>query len=161
MKEEVILEVPFPGVHPDFIPYVDRFVHEANIRGKNENGVMNSIMKELSVTYDPFLYESGYCGYGTPMQGILSGPTVVISNHDDCWEIFSEVRREIFMFHELGHAVLRRPHLNDSLPNGDIKSIMNADFWYKTYSDTSSAKKQYYLDELFDLETAVPGWAED
>jgi hypothetical protein len=37
------------------------------------------------------------------------------------------VSKEILMFHELGHAILRRSHDQSVLPNGDYASIMYPD----------------------------------
>jgi len=52
--------------------------------------------------------------------------------------------KECFLFHELGHALLRRSHNEDFLENGESASVMN-ELLPKSYLQN----KEYYLDELF------------
>lgn len=64
---------------------------------------------------------------------------------------------EAIVFHELGHAILKRPHVDDLLPNGEAKSLMNSLNY--DYSGLSIYKRQYYIDELFNPLTPTPDWA--
>lgn len=69
---------------------------------------------------------------------------------------------EDLVFHELGHGLLNRPHINDYLSNGDWKSIMcggterDGRSWNINYR---SIRREYYLNELFDQNTPEPSWA--
>lgn len=69
---------------------------------------------------------------------------------------------EDLVFHELGHGLLNRPHINDYLSNGDWKSIMcggterDGRSWNINYR---SIRREYYLNELFDINTPAPSWA--
>ena len=70
--------------------------------------------------------------------------------------------KEDLLFHELGHALLGRKHLNSTLENGDWKSIMcggdkvNNRSWNINYR---GERRKYYLDELFDESTKQPDFA--
>jgi hypothetical protein len=69
------------------------------------------------------------------------------------------------MFHELGHAVLERQHLNIRLPGGLERSMMcgspNNCNQFALYNDFTPALREYYLDELFLETTPVPDWAKE
>jgi predicted SprT family Zn-dependent metalloprotease len=47
---------------------------------------------------------------------------VVINSN--CWQSYNDINKEKLLFHELGHAVLNRPHNDYKLPDGDFKSMM-------------------------------------
>lgn len=74
-------------------------------------------------------------------------------------EDLNDLQREIAIFHELGHAILKRQHTNETLPNGDFKSIMFPTP-YDLYTLYTPEKRKYYLDELFYPFAATPIWAE-
>ncbi|CAN0452810.1 unnamed protein product [Ectocarpus fasciculatus] len=68
------------------------------------------------------------------------------------------------MFHEFGHALLRRPHLDLDFESGSRTSIMNSNP-FSAYTEWTLIKRLYYLDELFNTRFAfvtlpVPDWAE-
>jgi hypothetical protein len=73
---------------------------------------------------------------------------------------------ETLVFHELG-IVYGRAHNTDTLPNGDPKSIMvpNKISLYSVYIPIGNQpcdngfKRPYYLDELFNPQTAAPDWS--
>lgn len=131
-------------VSSEFQIYVDKFVLEAKKRGIEIN------TSDLEVSFAKL---SNYCGYGwsTP-------PKVNIDS--DCWVGLNsqDAPREILMFHELGHALLRRSHDDRTLPNGDYRSIMCQNIFglYNFYVPT---KRAYYLDELFTSSTRIPDWS--
>ena len=62
------------------------------------------------------------------------------------------------MFHELGHAFLSRGHDNGKLPKGGWKSLMSTGMLDYYAVDSLSYKRNYYLDELFDISTPSPWW---
>jgi hypothetical protein len=70
--------------------------------------------------------------------------------------------REDLIFHELGHGLLGRKHLNSTLKNGDWKSIMcggdkvNDRPWNINYK---GIRRTYYINELFDESTLVPDFS--
>jgi hypothetical protein len=71
----------------------------------------------------------------------------------------ADLMKENLIFHELGHGLLGREHLNTTLENGEWKSIMcggdkiNDRSWNINYR---GERKQYYLDELFKENTPEP-----
>ena len=132
-------QAPSGYIDPALQPYVDRFILEAERRNVSPD------MEGLQVSFDP-LGQLAVCGFGTIDTNLT--PEVVVTNI--CWDNLNEWGREILMFHELGHAVLDRRHLNQSLPSCAIKSIMsnNSDV-YNIYNQYTRFKRDYYLDELF------------
>lgn len=70
-----------------------------------------------------------------------------------------ELMKEQLIFHELGHGVLKRDHLNQVLENNEWKSIMcggtkiNNRSWNVNYK---GLRRDYYIDELFNAATKSP-----
>lgn len=68
------------------------------------------------------------------------------------WDNLSHSFRELLLFHELGHSVLKRIHRNnDFLEDGCPDSIM---FWALN-EDCYKKHKNRYLDELFSKEGEI------
>jgi hypothetical protein len=66
---------------------------------------------------------------------------------DIIWNKASPTFKEVVLFHELGHCLLNRAHVNGFDNEGNPLSIM----WPWTVNpDTYTAHEQSYLDELFD-----------
>ena len=137
-KEDQNLSV----IEPDFKEFVDRFVTEAYTRN------IKIDVSKLKVTYGDTLKYN--CGYGMPNDVVIKS---------SCWENLSESSKEIFIFHEFGHALLGRIHDNSKLPNGDFKTIMHSGQINAYYSEITPERREYYLDELFIPTTPSPGWA--
>lgn len=76
------------------------------------------------------------------------------------WEVASGWEREAIIFHELGHCVLGRIHLNEKLPNGECASLMDGkeDGFSCVNNLVCPRWRDYYYDELFDPETPLPHW---
>jgi len=136
------------SIPSEFSGYVKRFVAEGQARGTATN------THDLSVTFVSESDLPGYCG-----QGLVDPPRVQIKNSDNCWNKRSDMDKETLLFHELGHAVLGRLHINDTLPNGDYKSMMFGGNQFNVYNSHTPEKRQYYLDELFNQSTSAPGWS--
>ncbi|MEI7504528.1 MAG: hypothetical protein WCJ61_14710 [Paludibacter sp.] len=74
----------------------------------------------------------------------------------------ADMMKEDLIFHELGHGLLNRSHLNTTLENGDWKSMMcggdkvNERSWNINYH---GERRAYYLNELFDESTPAPNIA--
>jgi len=140
---------------PGLEKYVDRFFAEAKKRGLslNEN--------DLEVVFQDV---RGFCGYGYPNYQNTNLRRVEID--PGCWKDQRENWKEALMFHELGHAVLRRIHFNSVLPNGLAKSMMcgtgidynkcSDQHGTTLYSSFTPKLRDYYLDELFDSTTPEP-----
>jgi len=147
---------PVTPINDEFIVYIERFVDEANKRGikRIPPEVFDKAIENLRIDFDEEL--TYYCGYATSSDP--NNPRVIISTDANCWKSRSDADKEILIFHELGHAILRRAHLNSKLPNGDYKSMMFNGNQFGLY-EMGSERRTYYIDELFDLNTSIPDWA--
>ncbi|MCK7482835.1 MAG: ImmA/IrrE family metallo-endopeptidase [Candidatus Moduliflexus flocculans] len=98
----------------DFLVYVHGFENEAKLRGRTVD-----IEKQgLKVEFADFSGKDyvGLTNYENPIR-------IQIDKH--YWNSAPDPYREFVLFHELGHAFLGiNDHRNDTLPNGDWKSIM-------------------------------------
>ena len=153
-KDQVLVyDVP-----PELQAIVDTFENEAQNRGKMLDIRENLIIEYGSNTEDILCGSCVFVGKQRKIQVVSSNP---------CWS--DEITREALMLHLLGHCVLNRiEHDNETLPNGDPKSLMvgNSIDHYACIFDLSGEnncnnlyKREYYLDELFDPATPVPDWA--
>lgn len=95
------------------------------------------------------------CGLGG--LGPNLNPSVRISNVGGCWTLRNYFYRKELLFHEFGHAFLRRGHDNDNLPNGSKRSVMSEAIG--SIFSQNETKLKYYIDELFDPSTPIPDWA--
>ena len=144
-------------------PYIQQFITEARLRGK-EMAITN-----LVVTFGPTV-SSDVCGACLPGSADPNGQVrIVLSNDPYCWQELTPEDREELVFHELGHCVLGRiAHRNDRLPNGDYASLMNGigtGLYTRCVYDIGGGndcdrryRRQYYLDELFDENMPPPDW---
>jgi hypothetical protein len=138
---------------------VDLFVQEGSKRGKSLT--INNLIIKLSdepIETSPNQFSCGITNgeITGEMQNIVQIDTQCLA-----WR-YSEVSKEILIFHELGHAILLRHHDNSKLPNGDWKSMMTGTSWsIFDYYIFNPQKREYYLDELFNSSTPVPEWAKE
>jgi hypothetical protein len=128
----------------EFSEYINRFVTEANKRN------VKVTVSTLQIKFDSSI--GSLCGYGSP-----DPPRVSIRK--DCWDNYPDIAKEILIFHELGHAILRRPHDDSKLGNGDYSTIMNTGDISVLYNEYTPDKRDYYLDELFGALGELPAWA--
>ena len=133
----------------EFQPYVDTFLAEANIRGYDID--LNSISFYLADI------ENENVG------GLCNQRKEEIIIDKDGWESLTEINKELLIFHELGHCILGRDHRNETSENGDCLSIMNGEENNFNCSKNiySDLWREYYLDELFNKSSVLPGWYSD
>ncbi len=130
--------VPATEIDPEIQEYVDRFVEEAELRNveldlKGLVARFNNIQGERVI---------GQCiVYTNDSREIVLDQQYWISNVD--------VKRELLVFHELGHCVLDLGHNDDIDANGVCVSIMNSGTasCQLNYNKTTRAE---FLDELFE-----------
>lgn len=67
------------------------------------------------------------------------------------WAGLPDDRREFIVFHELGHCVLDRRHLDHSLADGTCLSMMNSGKG-TCENNYNATTRNYYLDELFEVQ---------
>lgn len=142
-------------IDPEFTDYLQRFENEAGTRGRSFDLTKTGLIIEFGTL------ESGTAGlthYEDPIR---------IQIDKTYWNAISssagaDMMKEDLIFHELGHGLLGRKHLNTTLENGEWKSIMcggtkvNNRPWNINYK---GVRRQYYIDELFDSNTAAPDFS--
>ncbi len=148
------------SVATELEPYVQRFRDEAQKRGKPI--AINNLIVEFGQTS-----QQDVCGECTLEPG--KTPRVVLTQNALCWQQASAQARECLVFHELGHCLLKRPHLTKQFPNGSFVSLMNPDdrtvYATCTYPIGNDGcdkrpRRAYYMDELFDNSTPTPAWGQ-
>jgi hypothetical protein len=119
----------------DFEPYVARFQTASAQYG--ERVAISSLVIQFGATRGTT--ERGACeiGGGAP-------PTIIVGQA--AWDRISDAEREEFLFHELGHCVLRRKHKSGIDGSGNPVSIMHP---YSMDGMTYRTHQAAYLTELF------------
>lgn len=158
---------PIRNIPISIQPHVDRFVYEAEKRGLNP-GISNlSVEFEINILPgDDQRNIVGSCSRSSNLD------LVKIDTLNSLWLLSGNLGREEIIFHELGHCLLGREHREDKLASGDYASIMRSRGLLQ-YGDLSTFiglspgpaeakfyRRDYYLDELFDMETPVPCWSD-
>jgi len=125
-------------VDPVIQPYLDDFVAEGELRQYNPAFPV----RELSILLEPI--DGAAVGQCQRYDG--GTRTVVIDRA--YWMRSNTTQREFLVFHELGHCILGRNHLDDALQNGHCVSIMSSGVGgcVNVYNATT---RDRYLDELF------------
>lgn len=133
-----------PQVNDQFKEYVLRFISEAKARNVE---VDVSTLKIESVTQTIAYGGVNYCGF--TYTSLPAAPSVQIAMTSYCWNDQTDLNKEILIFHELGHALLRRSHDDAILSNGLKKSMMQSGSQFDMYTEFTPLLRTYYLDELF------------
>ena len=139
-------------VAPDFTEYLQRFETEAAKRNINFDLKTSGLIIEFADLKDEI---AGLTHYEHPIR---------IEIDKTYWSDISkyegyDVMKEDLIFHELGHGLLNRDHINTTLENGDWKSIMcggkkvDNRNWNINYR---GMRREYYINELFDESTEIP-----
>jgi hypothetical protein len=147
-------------IEPSLNSYVESFFAEAAKRGYTFE--RKNLIVDFNTGSDGAL--CGSCNTISNDPGIQK--IVSVFNANPCW--FNDQELESLIFHELGHCILGRSHVMDTLPNGNAKSIMTphdislyAPCTYQIGNQPcdNSYKRSYYLDELFNSSTPAPDWS--
>jgi N-acetylneuraminic acid mutarotase len=137
-------------VPDEFKGYVQRFENEGRLRGK----IIDIEKQGLKVEFADFTGQdiAGLTKYEDPIR---------IQIDRTYWNENSDIIREFVMFHELGHGFLGiHDHRNDTLPNGQWKSIMRGPpANYQVHMIEYEKHRDYYLDELFLDNVKHPAWS--
>jgi len=142
-------------VDAEFTDYLNRFVQEGASRGHTFDLTGNGLIIEFAKLKNN---NAGLTHYEDPIR---------IEIDKTYWTAISktagaDMMKEDLIFHELGHGLLKREHLNLTLENGDWKSIMcggdkvNGRAWNINYK---GIRRNYYIDELFDESTPAPDFS--
>ena len=142
-------------VNSEFAPYLQRFIDEGAKRGKTFDLKGDGLIIEFGDLDNNI---AGLTHYEDPVR---------IQIDRTYWNTISkyngaDMMKEDLIFHELGHGLLNRKHLNTFLENGDWKTIMcggdkvDDHPWNINYR---GVRRKYYLDELFNESTGAPSFA--
>ncbi len=142
-------------VDSTFTPYLNRFDSIAKLKNKVFDLESTGLIIEFANLKDN---NAGLTHYETPIR---------IEIDKTYWNDISgyagaDLMKEDLIFHELGHGLLKRDHLNATLENGDWKSIMcggtkvNDRAWNINYR---GVRRSYYIDELFNESTPAPAFS--
>lgn len=129
----------FPLVTPELRAFYVAFEEEAALRGFDIN------LTEEEVTGN--IVQLGNMGVlGVCVRSDEAPNRVAVDQ--EAWAVASPAFRELIIFHELGHCVLDREHLDDD-QDGVCVSIMNSGLSGCEISLENSELRSAYLDELF------------
>ena len=135
-----------PG-YPELRIYLDRFEDEAKERGYDFD------LTNVEAAYVDNIIMNGltYCGWGYSNYGGSGRRRIEISKAERCdWLSLSDMERENFVFHELGHAFLNRGHDDRMLCDGSVASLMTGGPNYLTVYTEPGEDRDYYIEELID-----------
>ena len=138
-----------------FTEYVARFEMEGKNRGRDFDLKKSGLIIEFADLKDE---TAGLCHYEKPIR---------IEIDKEYWENIGnsnggDLMKENLIFHEMGHGILGRRHINTTLENDDWKSIMCGGEkvdnrpWNINYK---GIRREYYLDELFNESTPAPAFS--
>lgn len=143
------------SVDSAFTDYLQRFETEGATRGHTFDPQTNGLIIEFGNLSNN---DAGLTHYEKPIR---------IQIDRTYWNAISksagaDLMKEDLIFHELGHGLLNRDHLNTTLENGDWKSMMcggtsvNNRSWNINYR---GMRRKYYIDELFNESTPAPDFS--
>lgn len=138
-----------PAVDAELFEFLEAFEAEAAARSEALP------LERFQMTFVSDLGE--FCGYGWWDYDGQGTRRVEIENTERCWQGYSEDQKEQLMYHEFGHALLSRRHIESIFPNGQPRSLMCGEC-DQTRIYYHPNMKEYYLDELFDSRTDFPDW---
>lgn len=142
-------------VDEEFTQFVRQFELQSELHGKTIDLEKTGLIVEFADLKDN---QAGLCHYEKPIR---------IQIDKSYWQAVSksqnaDLMKEELLFHELGHGILGRSHINSTLENGDWKSVMcggdkvDDRSWNINYR---GMRRKYYIDELFDENVAAPDFA--
>lgn len=126
----------------DFEPYVDEFFFQANKRGV-----------KLDPTHFDFRIRFGSLSNAGGICNFLNDNITI---NKETWDNIDEREREILIFHELGHCILKRKHRNERNERGEALSYMHSNGYAYVINPVSDFWREYYCDELFNEQTQFP-----
>ncbi len=153
-NDPVMLDDLGNEVNIEIRPYIESFIEEAGSRGQS----FDFKKFEATLTFDEIDENEDICGQSSQFN--QKPNSIIIRANDKCWIGQPETAREALVYHELGHALLDRPHRDDRFENGLVKSIMETGTLgpYNRYTPILEA---YLIDELFDETIPDPEWTKD
>lgn len=118
--------------------YLNIFEVEAMKRGIKVDYGKNPVEVRLELHNDSA--RLGWCNYHSDR------PDLIIINAF-YWDLLNDLEKEKLVFHELGHCILNRSHLDAIQQDGYCKSIMQSG--QRCADNYNIDTRSSYLDELF------------
>lgn len=135
-EKELIEPITYPDVTAELCPYFQSFEEEAAKRNITINLNLAGIKGKL------VNIQNGYVG----LCSTHAKKEILIDNQ--FWAKSSHLKKELIVFHELGHCFLERRHNNQQAGNGTCASIMRSGLGRCVDFYTEKTRAQL-LDELF------------
>ncbi len=158
-KSELDRDITQPiayNVPAEFQVYIDSFLSAGQQRGIDSIAIDNLVVDWEAENENLVGHTCAVCYKAKEVDSLQK--YIIIK--PDCWNGLNDHLKEVVMFHELGHCYLNRSHKSGNMGNGYVKSIMNKTMSEPLWADTTSYRRAYYLDELFDPDTDKPEWAD-
>jgi hypothetical protein len=127
------------GIDDEILPYLTNFAEEAAFRGVDidlENFNLEAYFTDIS--------EVGVVGQCQT----FTDDSVDLLIEKDYWRRINTNKKEFLIFHELGHCILQRGHLDDGDENGFCVSMMQSGTG-SCVDNYNANTRETYLDELF------------
>ncbi len=138
-KEEAEEIAPAPTVDAELEYYMQTFEWNAAVYGLDVSEKITSVSATLEAL------DGNIAGQCTSFSG---GAGNNIRIDDQFWQQADFYLREFVMYHELGHCVLDRPHLDAETTDGRCISIMNSGT-SDCINDYGPLTRARYFEELF------------
>lgn len=142
---------------PAFKVYLDRFEEEASMRGFSID------LSQTQAVFQDQVFFNGVeaCGVGQSIFEAGINGFIKISRAEGCWSGRNDLEKENLFFHEIGHAILKRPHSERKLPNGLAASAMCGDCNnFNAYNEFNLYRRDYYINELLSVVQDEPEWGQ-
>ncbi len=136
--EEEEKTLTYPLADEALWSYFESFEKEAQIRGLNYDLDALEITGVIEEISDEGV--AGTCQYGQHIHHVTVDKTF--------WNNSSNLRRELVVYHELGHCVLFKDHTENYNNEGICLSMMNSGTAPCSVA-YNSQNREYYIDELF------------
>jgi hypothetical protein len=124
-------------IDPEFEPYVTRFVSLS----QKTNRPMNSA--NVGIQFDDNMDSQtlGICSYGS----------MEIRINSKLWKKLSPSSKEMLIFHELGHCILKRDHIEKSVLSSDARDTLQISLMASRVLRSIIYERNYetYISELF------------
>lgn len=128
-----------PRIDEELQPLLDRFLLDAQSFGLD----YTRDVAEMTIRFGAL--ESNLAGLCEFSGGRFNEITIDRA----WWRRANSLQKEWVMYHELGHCVLGRGHLNDLTARGTCVSIMHSGVGINCTAWYNSATRPRYLEELF------------
>ena len=126
------------SIEDEIMPYFIDFQEEGNKRGLDID-IMNA----------------GIDGVFDSINGVAAGQCATYTDGSSTirvdkayWDQVHHLKKELLIFHELGHCYLKRNHTDEETDNGRCISLMNSGLG-ECIIDYNGATRDQFLDELF------------